>query len=357
LVAFLDANCEPEPGWLDDLLPHFADPHVAAVAPRIVPTAGPAAHRGLAAYEAVSSPLDVGAREAIVRPRSAVAYVPTAALVVRRAALEDRGGFDETLPVGEDVDFVWRLVAAGWTVRYEPRAVVRHPMRPGWRAWLRQRYRYGTSAAPLARRHGRAVAPAIMSVRTAAAWTLVAAGQPLLGAFAAGSSVAALATRPPRRNPRHPAETRHPGETRQPAGPESGRRVDREAPGIPLIEAVRLAGVGHLRGGLALARAVRRAWAPAAVLLAVTSRRSRPALAAVVVVPGLLEWMEKRPRLDPARFVALGLVDDLAYAAGVWAGCARERSGRALWPDLRSASRHPVRHTYEPLSATIGGRG
>jgi hypothetical protein len=55
--------------------------------------------------------------------------------------------------------------------------------------------------------------------------------------------------------------------------------------------------------------------------------------------------------------VALGLVDDLAYAAGVWAGCARERSGRGLEPDLRSASRHPVRHTYQPLSGTIGGRG
>jgi hypothetical protein len=118
-----------------------------------------------------------------------------------------------------------------------------------------------------------------------------------------------------------------------------------------------LAAVGHLRGGLALARAVRRAWAPAAVLLAVTSRRSRPALAAVVVVPGLLDWLERRPGLDPARFIALGLADDLAYAAGVWAGCARERSARALLPDLRSARRHPVRHTYQPLSGTIGGRG
>ncbi len=36
-IAFVDANCEPEPGWLDVLLPHFADPQVAAVAPRILP--------------------------------------------------------------------------------------------------------------------------------------------------------------------------------------------------------------------------------------------------------------------------------------------------------------------------------
>ena len=298
LVAFVDANCEPEPGWLDALLPHFADPQVAAVAPRIRPTEGQGV---LAAYEGVASPLDLGDQQAIVRPRSPVAYVPTAALVVRRSALEALGGFDETLTVGEDVDFVWRLVAAGWTVRYEPGAVVRHPVRPSWRAWVHQRYRYGTSAAALARRHGRAVAPAVVSPWTAGAWAMVAAGQPLLGAAVAASSTAAL--------------------TRT----------------VPPSEAFRLAGLGHLRGGLALARALRRAWSPAAAVLALASRRSRPALVAAVVVPGALEWLQRRPRLDPVRFLGLRLGDDLAYAAGVWAGCARERSARALLPDLRSA--------------------
>jgi mycofactocin system glycosyltransferase len=297
-VAFVDANCEPEPGWLDTLLPHFADPQVAAVAPRILSTRG---EGPLAAYEAVASPLDLGEREAIVRPRSPVAYVPTAALIVRRSALEALGGFDEGLTVGEDVDFVWRLVAAGWTVRYEPRAVVRHPARPSWRAWLGQRYRYGTSAAALARRHGWAVAPAVVSPWTAGAWTMVALGQPLLGAAVAGSSTVALTST------------------------------------VPPSEALRLAGLGHLRGGLALARALRRAWPPAAVVLALASRRSRPALAAAALVPGALEWLQRRPRLDPVRYLGLHLADDLAYATGVWAGCARERSPRALLPDLRSA--------------------
>ncbi|MGH9009440.1 MAG: mycofactocin biosynthesis glycosyltransferase MftF, partial [Acidimicrobiia bacterium] len=144
-VAFVDANCEPEPGWLDVLLPHFADPQVAAVAPRILPSPSPERGGPLAAYEAVASPLDLGAREAIVRPGSPAAYVPTAALVVRRSALEELDGFDEALTVGEDVDFVWRLEAAGWSVRYDPRATVRHPIRSSLSAWMAQRYRYGTS--------------------------------------------------------------------------------------------------------------------------------------------------------------------------------------------------------------------
>ncbi len=310
-VAFVDANCEPEPGWLDVLLPHFADPQVAAVAPRIV--SSPAPDRGggpIAAYEAVASPLDLGDREAIVRPGSPAAYVPTAALVVRRSALEELDGFDEALTVGEDVDFVWRLDAAGWSVRYEPRAVVHHPIRPSWPAWMTQRYRYGTSAAPLARRHGWAVAPAVMSPWTAGTWALAAAGQPLLGAAAAAYSLAAL------------------------------RRQ------VPQGEAIRLAGMGHVRGGLALARALRRVWAPVAVVVGVAGgARTRAVLAAAVAVPGLVEWFHRRPALDPARFAALQLADDLAYASGVWAGCARERSLRPLLPDLRSAPRRRVRQT------------
>ena len=40
LVAFVDADCEPVPGWLDVLLPHFADGAVGAAGPRIVSQSG-----------------------------------------------------------------------------------------------------------------------------------------------------------------------------------------------------------------------------------------------------------------------------------------------------------------------------
>jgi mycofactocin system glycosyltransferase len=302
LIAFVDANCEPEHGWLDQLLPHFADPQVAAVAPRIVAASVPAAPPLLTAYETFRFPLDLGPREATVRPRSPVPYVPTTALIVRRSALEAVGGFDEALTVGEDVDLVWRLATAGWTIRYDPHTTVAHPTRSGWTAWLRQRYAYGLSAAPLASRHGRAVAPASMSAWSGAVWLLVAAGRPRLAAAVAVGSTLAL-TRTLKNVPRFG------------------------------FEALRLGGVGHLRAGLTSADALRRAWPPAALLLA-ARRRSRPALAAALLVPPFLEWREHRPRLDAGRFAALRLADDLAYAAGVWVGCLRERSLRAVLPDL-----------------------
>ena len=96
LVAFLDSDCVPGPGWLDALVPHFADPAVGAVAPRIVPHEP--GRTWLARYEGASSTLDMGQRPSIVRPGSRVPYVPGAALVVRKEAAGT--GFAEDMQIG-----------------------------------------------------------------------------------------------------------------------------------------------------------------------------------------------------------------------------------------------------------------
>ena len=80
LIAFLDSDCTPPPGWVNELAAHFADPLVGAVAPRIVASGiGPGASRA-ARYAAVGGSLDLGPRPARVQPSSRVSYVPTAAL-------------------------------------------------------------------------------------------------------------------------------------------------------------------------------------------------------------------------------------------------------------------------------------
>src|SRR5581483_4123819 len=83
LVAFVDSDCIPEPGWLSPLLAFFDDPLVAAAAPRIVP-APVSPSTVVSRYEATRSSLDRGATGGLVRPRSRIPYVPSAALVVRR---------------------------------------------------------------------------------------------------------------------------------------------------------------------------------------------------------------------------------------------------------------------------------
>jgi hypothetical protein len=69
-------------------------------------------------------------------------------LALRRSAFEAVGGFDETLGPGtsaraaEDVDLLYRLVNAGFTILYEPDAVVYHELKSR-RARVGGRYGYG----------------------------------------------------------------------------------------------------------------------------------------------------------------------------------------------------------------------
>jgi GT2 family glycosyltransferase len=50
-----------------------------------------------------------------------------AALLMRREALDEIGGFDESFFMyAEDLEWCWRARNAGWSIRFEPSAVVRH---------------------------------------------------------------------------------------------------------------------------------------------------------------------------------------------------------------------------------------
>jgi len=320
LVAFLDSDCVPAPGWLDALLPHFADPAVGAVAPRIVPHE--AGRTWLARYEGASSTLDMGQRPSIVRPGSRVPYVPGAALVVRRQAAG--AGFAEDMRVGEDVDFVWRLGAAGWRVRYEPAATMGHQHRVRLRQWFARRKDYGTSAAALELLHPGAVRPLYASAWTAAAWLAAALGHPEAGAAVTGTGTALLA----RRLAQVTGE-----DWPRPAGSAAWRLAARQAAG------------GTLAAARPLGSAISRTWWPAAIPAAIAVRRLRLPLAALVLAPPLLDWLDRRPPLDPARYVAARLLDDAGYSLGVWQGCAERRTIRPLLPVLRARDLTGRRHT------------
>jgi mycofactocin system glycosyltransferase len=328
LVAFLDSDCVPGPGWLDALLPHFADPALGAVAPRIVPHE--AGLTWLARYEGASSTLDMGHRPSVVRPGSRVPYVPGAALVVRKEAAG--AGFAEDMQVGEDVDFVWRLGASGWRVRYEPAATMAHQHRVRLRQWFGRRKDYGTSAAALELRHPGMVRPLYASTWTAAAWLAAAAGRPDAGALVTGTGTALLA--------RRLAQVTGEGWPR-PAGSAAWRLAVRQAAG------------GTLAAARPLGSAISRTWWPVALPAAIAVRRLRLPLAALVLAPPLLDWLDRRPPLDPARYVAARLLDDVGYSVGVWQGCVERRTVRPLLPLLRGRDR-PGRHLCRPRLNSAG---
>ena len=144
VVAFLDDDARPLPGWLDRALRWFADPAVGAVGgPAVTPPEDPfAAKMSGRVYE---SPLvSAGARRR---------YVPTAArddddlpscnLLVRADLLRDLGGFNSENWPGEDTVLCLQIVhRLGRRLVYEPAAVAAHHRRPLFGPHLRQVSRY-----------------------------------------------------------------------------------------------------------------------------------------------------------------------------------------------------------------------
>ncbi|OBA61681.1 mycofactocin system glycosyltransferase [Mycobacterium sp. 1100029.7] len=312
-VAFLDSDVAPRRGWLEALLGHFCDPTVALVAPRIVGLAH--SENVVARYEAVHSSLDLGQREAPVLPHSTVSYVPSAAIICRRAALAEVGGFDETMQSGEDVDLCWRLIEAGARLRYEPIALVAHDHRTQLRDWLARKAFYGGSAAPLSVRHPDKTAPVVISGWALLAWILMALGTSL---SQLASIVIAVLT---------------------------GRRIARAMRGAQtsFTDVLVIAARGLWSAALQLASAICRHYWPVALVAAMLSRHCRHVVVVAAVMDGVVDWLRRRDATgDEAEpiglltYLLLKRVDDLAYGLGLWWGVVRERNLRALKPQIRS---------------------
>jgi mycofactocin system glycosyltransferase len=306
IVVFVDSDVVAEPAVLRSLLAHFVDASVGAVAPRIRPLDSGTGQGGvLQAFAAVRSPLDMGPEPARVGPGTTVPYVPTTVLAVRRAAVAAVGGFDASLRYGEDVDLVWRLADAGWTVRYDPAQLVEHAEPDRWPTWLARRMRYGSAAGALERRHPGRLAPLRVSPAPMAVLALAALGRPR----AAGALHVAVLARVLMRL---------------------------RASGVPPVQGLRPAVTAPAHTLVGVGRWVTQLGWPLLPLLA----RRRPRLAGgLVAAPLLVEWVSRRPRLDPARYAAAVVADDAAYGTGVWVGALRARSLRPVLPVVGTRAR------------------
>lgn len=142
-LAPANADLELRPGALRSLLDTGRRHHRAGcVAPRLVLPTGATQHSvfpfpsvALAAAEQTGLVKAIpGCGDRLCLPghwdASRAREVPWAVgafLLVRRTAWDQAGGFDSRQWMyAEDLDLGWRLRRAGWTCRYEPRAVVMH---------------------------------------------------------------------------------------------------------------------------------------------------------------------------------------------------------------------------------------
>ena len=172
-LLFLDADCRPDPGLLDEYFAQEPTERCGVIAGEVIGDGSQPetlarwarSRRGMMARFHVD-----GARPAGIAGN----------LMLRRDVLEQVGGFEEEARSEADVDLCWRVLDAGWTLEYRPDARVAHrdPTRLG--AVWRQAWMYGAGKHWLRDRWGSAaepppvVTPLVRAVGGALVWALTA---------------------------------------------------------------------------------------------------------------------------------------------------------------------------------------
>ncbi len=137
LVLFTDADCEPAPDWVADMLRPFADPSVVgAKGVYRSRQREPMARLVQAEFE------DKYAR---MRRRPDIDFIDTYSAAYRREALLQVGGFNEIFPPesAEDVELAFRLAEQGARLRFAPQAWVWHTHPTRLTHYLIRKARYG----------------------------------------------------------------------------------------------------------------------------------------------------------------------------------------------------------------------
>jgi GT2 family glycosyltransferase len=143
IVAYIDDDAYPDPQWLSYLADTFmTSEHAAVGGPNIAPPGG-----GFISECVAHSP--GGPVQVLVSDREAE-HIPGCNMAFRKSALMKIGGFDPQFrSAGDDVDVCWRLQDRGWTIGFNPSAMVWHHRRNSVRMYWKQQQGYGKAEALL----------------------------------------------------------------------------------------------------------------------------------------------------------------------------------------------------------------
>jgi len=143
IVAYTDDDARPDPDWLTYLAWSFLNTgHAAVGGPNIAPGGdGPVA---ACIANAPGGPVHVLLTDEIAE------HIPGCNMAFRRDRLTEIGGFDPRFrAAGDDVDLCWRMQERGWTIGFNPAAIVWHHRRNSVKSYWRQQVGYGKAEALL----------------------------------------------------------------------------------------------------------------------------------------------------------------------------------------------------------------
>ncbi|MDZ8185519.1 MAG: glycosyltransferase [Nostoc sp. ChiSLP02] len=139
IIVFTDADCRPQPQWLDALIEPFVNLEVIIVAGEILALPGKTLLEQHADREETLSQKHTLGHA--FRP-----YGQTANLAIRRIALEKAGLFRPYLTTGGDADICWRILGENiGRLEFAPNAIVQHRHRITLLELQSQWRRYGRS--------------------------------------------------------------------------------------------------------------------------------------------------------------------------------------------------------------------
>ena len=139
IIVFTDADCRPQPQWLDALIQLFVNKEVIIVAGEIL------ALPGTTLLEQHADRQETLSQKHTLN-HSFRPYGQTANLAIRRIALEKVGLFRPYLTTGGDADICWRILGENiGRLEFAPNAIVQHRHRATLQELQSQWRRYGCS--------------------------------------------------------------------------------------------------------------------------------------------------------------------------------------------------------------------
>jgi cellulose synthase/poly-beta-1,6-N-acetylglucosamine synthase-like glycosyltransferase len=139
VVVFTDADCRPQPQWLEALVQDFVKPNVIMVAGEI------AALKSKTFLERFADRQETLSQKHTLANKFCP-YGQTANLAIRRLVLEKVGLFRPYLTTGGDADICWRIQKQGiGSIEFAANAIVQHRHRATFKELASQWRRYGRS--------------------------------------------------------------------------------------------------------------------------------------------------------------------------------------------------------------------
>ena len=309
LLAFIDSDCTADFLWLKALVPAFRDQTIGAVG-GLVDAAGE--DKGLDRYEMVKSALKMGSWFKRSNPKERFFYVPACNLLVRRELFLNLGGFRESLHVGEDVDFCWRLQDQGLKLEYRPVGQVLHRHRNQIGSFFHRRFEYGTSEPMLQTLHPDRVKTLYFPVSESLFWMLLILSlllpMPLLLAVCGGLWITSLW-----RNDRKLRDYKIP---------------------VSVWTVARSTMRSYLSFGYHCCSFISRYYLMAGLALLPIIPLAGVMITGMHLLTGMVDYGVRRPRLPLLSYLFYFSAEQIAYQSGVWWGCLRNLNFKPVFPGI-----------------------